>query len=160
MPFAGFHQYFPEVAARETRSIHIPPSKDLPLPGGEYAFVEMFCDERGCDCRRVFFYVISPDHKGPLAVVAYGWEPLAFYAKWIRYGDKAMSADLKGPSLSRLSPQSALAPAILDLTENVLLKDKLYIERLKRHYRMFRDRIEKRKPSAKSLKRKPPKREK
>ena len=32
-----------------------------------------------------------------------------------------------------------MAPAILDLIENVVLKDAAYVERLKRRYRMFRD---------------------
>lgn len=31
----------------------------IPLPPEEYSFIEMFCDEPECDCRRAFFTVIS-----------------------------------------------------------------------------------------------------
>jgi hypothetical protein len=138
MPYAGFHNYFPDMAKRETRSLSIT-DPALPLPPGEYGLIEMYCDEAGYDCRRVFFYVVASFRKGPEAVIGYGWEDEGFYARWMKDADPAMLKDLKGPSLNLLSPQSELAPAILDLIENVVLKDAAYIERLKRHYRVFRD---------------------
>ena len=138
MPYAGFHNYFPEIGRRETRAVIIR-DPSLPLPPGEYGLIEMYCDEPGCDCRRVFFYVAASFRKGPEAVVAYGWEDEAFYARWMKLDDPVMLKALKGPTLNLGSPQSDLAPAILDLIENVVLKDEAYIERLKRHYRMFRD---------------------
>ena len=138
MPYAGFHNYFPEIAKRETHSVTILDTS-APLPPGQYALFEMFCDEAGCDCRRVLFYVVASFRKGPEAVVAYGWEDAAFYARWMKDADPEILKDLKGPVLNLFSPQSELAPAILDLIENCVLKDTAYVERLKRHYRMFRD---------------------
>jgi hypothetical protein len=141
MPYAAFHQYFPEIAKRETRSITIlDPS--APLPPGQYGLIEMYCDEAGCDCRRVFFYIVASFREGPEAVVAYGWEDAAFYARWMKDTDPEVLKDLKGPALNLFSPQSELAPAILDLIENLVLKDTAYVERLKRHYRMVRDVID------------------
>lgn len=102
--------------------------------------VEMYCDEPGCDCRRVFFMVISSVTERPEAVIGYGWESADFYAKWLGDDDPDTIDDLKGPSLNLLSPQSELAPAILRMVENVL-RDVSYVERLKRHYKMFRDHI-------------------
>jgi len=141
MPYACFHEYFPEIAERETRSITIPKRLSSGLPAGEYGFLEMYCDERGCDCRRVFFYVISPPKKEPLAVVAYGWESPEFYARWIGNDDPETIEELQGPILNMCSPQSSLAPAVLELVRDVLLQDELYVERLKTHYRMFRDKV-------------------
>ena len=50
--------------------------------------------------------------------------------------------DLKGPVLNLASPQSELAPALLKLFQRVLLQDSGYIERVKRHYAMFRETVE------------------
>jgi hypothetical protein len=141
-----FYEYFPEIAEIETRSIFIPKLSLSGLPVGEYGFLEMYCNERKCDCRRVFFYVISPPDKEPLAVIAYGWENEEFYARWMRDDDPEIIKELKGPCLNIGSPQSSLAPAILKLVKEVLLQDKSYIERLKTHYRMFREKVDRKLP--------------
>ena len=88
---------------------------------------EMYCDEPGCDCRRVFFTVISERLK-PLAVVSYGWESLAFYARWL-HGTPADPKLLQGPILDPGSPQSKYAPALLSLIDEVVLADTAYVER-------------------------------
>jgi hypothetical protein len=142
MPYVFFHEYFPEIAERETRSITIPKRLSSGIPAGEYGFLEMYCDERGCDCRRVFFYVISPTKEEPLAVVAYGWENPQFYARWMKDDSPKVIEELRGPILNMGSPQSSLAPAVLELVRDVLLQDELYVERLKIHYRMFRDKVD------------------
>jgi hypothetical protein len=76
------------------------------------------------------------------AVVAWGWENQDFYAKWMKDDDPAIAATLKGPILNPGSPSTGLAPAIVELVRNVLLRDPEYVARIKRHYRMFKDRIE------------------
>lgn len=143
MPYVQFHDLCPEIAERETRTITVLPGQTSQLPAGEYGFVEMFCNEPGCDCRRVFFYVVSSLHNDVEAVVTYGWETANFYAKWMNDDDPKIIAELQGPSLNLGSPQSRLAPALLNLVEDVLLQDDAYVERIKRHYRMFRDKIDK-----------------
>ena len=75
--------------------------------------------------------------------MTYGWETANFYAKWMNDDDPKIIAELQGPSLNLGSPQSRLAPALLNLVEDVLLQDDAYVERIKRHYRMFRDKIDK-----------------
>ena len=142
MPYRPFHDLLPDVAERETRSITVLPESNLGLPVGDYAFPEMFCDEAGCDCRRVFFYVVSSFRKDVEAVVAWGWENRDFYRRWMKYGDKKDADNLKGPILNLGSPQTELAPAILDLVRNVLLQDAAYVKRIQRHYTMFRERID------------------
>ena len=74
------------------------------IPPDQYALVEMYCDERGCDCRRVFFYVISSSIKDVGAVIAYGWERPEFYARWMGDDDPEIIKDLQGPVLNMCSP--------------------------------------------------------
>jgi hypothetical protein len=144
MPFVPFYEHFPDVAAEETREINIIIGWNRwNLARGRYGFVEMYCDEDGCDCRRVFLYVVSAENLDkPLAVIGYGWEEPEFYARWIKGGTPEEIKGLKGPALNLLSPQSALAPGLLKLAKETLLRDRAYVERLKRHYRMFRDAID------------------
>jgi len=143
MPFVLFHDHFPEIAERETRTITVPGKSALGLPAGHYGLVEMYCDEPGCDCRRVFFYIVSSVREDVEAVVAYGWESPEFYARWLHDDDPTMIEELRGPALNLGSPQSRLAPAILEIVKNVVLRDSAYVDRLKAHYRMFRDKIDK-----------------
>jgi len=159
MPFVLFHDYFPEIANRETRTITVFDSSPFGIPAGDYGFLEMFCDEPGCDCRRVFFGVMSCERNSPDAVITYGWESLDFYAEWVHDDDPHMIATLKGPSLNLMSPQSKHAPALLDLLRNVLLRDNAYVERVKRHYKMFREKIDG-KPERKTNKKKRKKKKK
>lgn len=149
MSYVPFHNYFPELAERETRSITVVPRSGSGLSPGEYGFLEAYCDEPGCDCRRVMFTVIARDRTGIQAVIAWGWEDLDFYRRWFKYGKEADARELKGPALNWGSPATKLAPALLELVRNVLLQDPEYITRIKRHYQMFRERIDRPKRSRK-----------
>ena len=142
MGYRLFHDVFPAVAEQETRTLTILPGARTSLPVGDYGFLEMFCDEPGCDCRRVFFSVVSSARQEIEAVVAWGWENPEFYATWMNDDDPQVVANLKGPVLNFGSPATSLAPALLELTRTVLLQDAHYVERIKRHYQMFRQRIE------------------
>ncbi len=148
MPYVGFHDHFPEIARRETRTVTLLASSPFKLPAGEYALLEMYCDEPECDCRRVFFYVVSSRSKSAEAVVAYGWEPAEFYAKWAHEDDPEVVHQVKGPILNLASPQSGHAPEILRLIEEVVLQDPQYVGRLRAHYDLFRRRIDGDKNSA------------
>jgi len=100
----------------------------IDLPPGNYGFLEMYCDEPGCDYRRVFFCVMLDGRTTPEAVIAYGWENRKFYVDWMGDDDPLIIDDLKGPALNLSSPQSPLAPALLNLARNFLLRDKAYVE--------------------------------
>jgi hypothetical protein len=139
MQFELLHRRLPKLAEAETRQLTILGGNDGDLPPGTYTFHEMFCDEEGCDCRRVFFYVVSSRRRKLEAVIGYGWEPPEFYAKWMRNPDPDSIADLVGPSLNPLSPQSSLAPALLQAMRDLVLRDEKYVARLARHYRAFKE---------------------
>jgi hypothetical protein len=149
MPYAPFHEKFPEIAKKETRLITA--INDPELPKGNYILIESYCDEVDCDCRRVFFNIFSERRNEIVAVIAYGWENSKFYADWFGDNDPRIIEDLKGPSLNLASPQSELAPILLDRIKYVL-KDRHCIERIKRHYRIFKDLIEKENRKVRSIK--------
>jgi hypothetical protein len=135
-----FIQRFPEVGARETRFVTVPQERDL--PEGGYGFLELYCDEPGCDCRRVTILVLRPETgwSKVWATIGYGWESLDFYREW--GGALSDPMEMKGPCLDSLNLQTRYAPALLDLFR-LILQSTDYVERLKRHYQMFRDSIEK-----------------
>lgn len=142
MPYVSFHEYYPEIAERETRTITVLEHSDLGLPSAQYSLLEMYCNEPDCDCRRVFFYVVSSQKKDVKAVIAYGWEDAEFYAQWMGTDDPEIIKELQGPALNMASPQSDMAPAILKMVQDILLQDSAYVERIKRHYKMFREKID------------------
>lgn len=138
MPYSMFYDLFPEIAKEETRSLIV--FNDSDLPPDVYALMELFCDEPGCDCRRVMFHIFSDNRKEFLAVIAFGWESDAYYAKWLGEKDPELIRELKGPVLNVGSSQSRLAPVLLIKVKEVL-GDKTYVERLKNHYRLFKEAI-------------------
>jgi hypothetical protein len=145
MAYTLFQELFPETALTETRTAKIPVGNSW-LPADEYGLLEAYCDEEDCDCRRVFFNVISRKRNDLVAVVAYGWESEAFYTKW--YGGEPDNEiellaiqEMRGLVLNDASPQSELAPAILKLVTH-LLTDPAYEARIKRHYRIFKEKVD------------------
>jgi hypothetical protein len=105
MPFTFFHGEFPEIAACETRTISFAAKSGFNLPVGDYSFLEMFCDEVNCDCRRVFFRVVSASRMKCEAIVSWGWESRAFYRKWSGQKDFKILDSLTAPSLKWTMPK-------------------------------------------------------
>lgn len=135
MPYTPFYDVFPDVAKAETRCLFV--FEDAALPSDQYALTELYCNESDCDCRRVFLQVYAEARKEFVAVVAFGWESIAFYRKWLHDDDPMALSDLKGPVLNRGSPQCEISAVVLDHVKAVL-RDQAYVDRLKRHYRLFK----------------------
>jgi len=134
---APFFSRFPELAARETRTVKLL-EPFAGLPAGEYGFLELYCNEPTCDCRRVLFQVCRADRPNKvLATINYGWESEDFYAQWL-HGDRESARELASADLDPLNTQSKLSPALLELFRQILLEDRAYIDRLRRHYGMFK----------------------
>lgn len=138
MYYESFYSRFPAVAAEETRVMHVYEGASVPLPPDEYGMVESYCATPGCDCRRVFLNVISKQTGETQAVISYGWESRGFYVKWFGSDDPEIIANLKGPTLASGQSQSSLAPQLLEMVTQIVLTDPAYIERLQRHYQMFK----------------------
>jgi hypothetical protein len=131
MPFVLFCR---EVADRETRTLQVVdmPGPVIPgrLPVDTYAFVELFCVDPGCDCRRVMLNVYSESSKAHLATINYAFEPPT--KEW-DHPEQVF--------LDPLNKQTPLAPGILEAFKHVVLKDDAYVQRLIRHYQMIKDGI-------------------
>lgn len=145
-----FYTHFRDLAFKEMRSATV---RGMPgLPDGEYGFLELYCDESGCDCRRVVIDVITPT-TGPKiwATINYGWESLEFYEQWMR--DKETARECYGVTLDPLNPQTEYSDALLQLF-NHILQDEAYVERLKRHYQLFKSDLPTKRRSAISSRKK------
>ncbi len=140
MPMTPFVERFPELGARETRSLTVTGRTDL--PDGDYGFLELYCNEPHCDCRRVMVVVLRPETGWNKfwATINYGWESLGFYQKWAR----APASDRllwQGPFLDPVAAQTPYSPVLLDLFK-VILQSPDYVQRLKKHYQLFRAAVE------------------
>jgi hypothetical protein len=141
--FRAFSDQFPDVGVTESRMV-------MTIDGDRierFLFLELYCDDEGCDCRRVIVRVLSvsetpagPAHE--LASLSFGWEPAQFYRDWASFPLGARDIEeMKGPALQRLAPQSARANEMLRQFRS-LLEDRAYVDRIRRHYRMFRETID------------------
>ena len=153
MPYVALCKLFPELAIEETRTITILANNQYNVGSGSFGLFELYCNDKGCDCRRVFLDVISSVTKKTVAVIAYGWDSVDYYAKWfystsIKYSElneksQKTIREIKGPVLNASSKQSKYAPAILKIVTDLALSDESYVNRLKRHYKMFRAEVDK-----------------
>jgi len=139
MPYQPFLEKFHDLALKETRSFSI---QDESLPADEYGLFESYCNDENCDCRRVFFNVLSRKSKEVVAVIAYGWESAEFYAQWYGKDDPKHIQELQGPTLDLAGSEPKLANAIFEVVRDSILKDSAYVARLKRHYRIFKEEVD------------------
>lgn len=141
MSYAPFVEHFREIAEKETRSISILRDDDV-IPKGTYGLVEMYCNDPDCDCRRVFLDVYDWERQKSMAYIAYGWANKKFYANWFGGDDPKIIREMQGPILNPGSPQSKYAPVFLQLVKNLALSDPAYVARLKRHYQIFKEKVD------------------
>ena len=128
MSMTMFVKVFPELGEAETRTLTTFNHPDL--PPDRYAFAESYCDERGCDCRRVTFNVIAMEGKRHVATIAHALD------------DSTPRYDLPRTLLDPMNPQTELSPALLDEFTRTILPDANFQARLLRHYRMFKEVVE------------------
>jgi hypothetical protein len=140
MPMTPLVTRFPELGARETRALRVSGRKEL--PDGDYGFLELYCDEPGCDCRRVMIDVLREDTEDKIwATLNYGWENLEFYRQWGRCSSDREARAMKGPVLDPLNPQTQYSRVLLERFR-IFLQSPDYVQRLKQHYQMFRAAVE------------------
>jgi hypothetical protein len=108
----SFAKRFPELGPRETRVALIPDDGDFPR--GKYAFLESYCEEEGCDCRRVMLTVVEESTPGKiLATISFGWDPPEWFTDETNL--EGLGATASGAFLDPLCPQSEHAAELLDL---------------------------------------------
>jgi len=137
MYFTSFAEAIPEIGTSETRVLHVFENQEVPI--GSYAFLECYCADPECDCQLVRFVVIGQDGQEH-ACISYGWNSKDFYDEAFPDCDH----NFPGPDFAILTPQGPHAKFFLDFFRNVLVKDRAYVERLKRHNVLFKQKAKKR----------------
>jgi hypothetical protein len=137
--FAQLRTLLPKLASAETRSFIVQASPGL--PAGEFGLIESFCDDFGCDCRRVIFSVLRRDPPAVVAVINFGWETPGFYASRHEWADVEVMM-MAAATLEPLEEQSLYAEPLLVIVRDQILADLDYVDRIVRHYRVFKARID------------------
>ncbi len=127
MPMSDFFRTFPKLAESELRNFTIGPGNDSDLAAGRYTFLEAYCDEKGCDCRRVLIAVFSEEAQDYVAHINLGFDS---------------KDEMAGPFLDPLDPQGPHANELLAFFTDMINRDPAYLARLQRHYVQFKERIE------------------
>ena len=126
-----FIELFPQQGQNECRTAFV--SSHDELPPDEYAFLELYCADMECDCRRVMINVIGRSQKH-LATLSYGFDELD---------------EMAGPFLDPLNTQSQYSKVLLDLFKWIL-QDQTYRSRLENHYQQFKAALRQRSETVKS----------
>lgn len=96
------------------------------IPKGQHVFLELYCTDKGCDCRRVIVVVVN-DRKETEAFISMGF-------------DKKDS--MPGPFLDPLNHQEPYADEMLALFVELLNGNHEYVASLHRHYCEVRTKID------------------
>lgn len=137
MEFAPFFRRHDDIARYETRAVTLLENNEWELPAGEYGFVDSYCNDNDCDCRKVMIAVVGGNGSRIEATIGYGWESAAFYTTWFD-GDEKLAKAMAGSHLEIGAQQSSNAQTWLTFWNNLMLKDEEYLARIRRHYRLFK----------------------
>lgn len=113
-------EMFPE-GINECRAVHTRGHAEL--PDDEYGFIELYCIDSECDCKRVMINVIATTTQEHLATINYGFDS---------------EDELPGPFLDPLNKQSKHSDIFLSMFEQ-FIKEPKYITRIKEHYKRVKD---------------------
>ena len=122
----------------QVRSVSIKQSPKL--PDGEYDFVDTYCNDSECDCRKTMIQVML---NGKLvSIINYGWESKAYYKNWIGGGEEdEFVSGMHGASIDISSPNLVDENAILELFN--ALKNDMWISKFKFYYNEVKTTISK-----------------
>ena len=147
------HEVCPEIAAAATRCFLVGPDEE-DIPAGEYACVEMYCEDLPCVCRRALLQICRMENNRPglpLVTVSYGWEAPEFYlGNWVRQtnGDPAdpenirMGAALAGCSVDDfVTTPAPEGHALAHLLEEILAADPEFAARIPKHSAAMRKKL-------------------
>lgn len=137
MEFVLAYPIVGEHLQRETRMLTF--SEDGLLPRGSYHFLEAFCQDPRCDCRRCQFWVMRENDARVLATITLGLDAPDFHRDWVRAGQEESDYWAGAPSLEPWAQQSELAGALLQVFKAFVLPSEGYFERVRDHYRQFKE---------------------
>lgn len=110
-------------------------TEDPYLPEGEYTFVDTYCNDHTCDCRKTIIQIF---HGGKIvSIVSFGWESPAFYLRWMNSTKlRQVAEEMSGASIDFSSPNLVSPEGILLLIRHLL--DEKWISILRENYRLIR----------------------
>lgn len=115
--------------AHQVRTVGLRHSREL--PGGDYRFLDTYCTDPSCDCRKTIILVYRNDIH--VSTIHYGWESDAFYRKWMGSAfDDNNDLPMSGASIDISSPNHVPPKAMLAFFQALL--DDNWIAKFKTHY--------------------------
>jgi hypothetical protein len=96
------------------------------IPKGTYGFIECYCTDKGCDCRRTTLFVLNKKMQEK-AVISMGFDP---------------NDDMAGPFLDDLHKQSPFAGHLLEIFVQLVNGQPEFVEAMHRHYCDVRTKVE------------------
>lgn len=110
-------------------------SSDPYLPSGEYTFIDTYCTDKTCDCRKTIIQIL---HNSKLvSIVSFGWESPQFYLRWLNSSKELeLAKEMSGVSIDPSSPNLVSAKGILLFINHLM--DEKWISMLKENYRLVR----------------------
>ncbi|GFO53999.1 hypothetical protein GMSM_10060 [Geomonas sp. Red276] len=96
------------------------------IPKGRYTFVECYCTDPGCDCRRTTIFVIN-DKSKPKAVISFGFDP---------------DEPLAGPFLDDVNEQAPYADELLDSFVEAINGTPEWLSQMYAQYRSVRKKVD------------------
>ena len=121
--------------AHQVRTVTIASSSQL--PDGEYCFVDMYCSDPSCDCRKTMIQVL---HSGEVvSIINYGWESPSYYKQWFGDDQDEDVPQMHGASIDITSPDKVSRKGMLGLF-NALL-DKRWIGAFREHYKAVKNEL-------------------
>ncbi len=115
--------------AHQVRTVSLADSRQL--PDGDYRFVDMYCTDPSCDCRKTMILVYRNDVL--VSTINFGWESRDFYQQWMGCTkEDEIIPEMAGATIDINSPDGVSPRGMLAFF-NALLDDK-WIGKFKTHY--------------------------
>jgi len=92
------------------------------IPKGDYRFIECYCTDPDCDCRRTTLVVVDAKEK-TRAIISFGFDP---------------DQELAGPFLDDLNKQAPYAPALLEVFVDAVNSSDEWLNGMYQRYRDVR----------------------
>ena len=121
--------------AHRVRTIEL---RDSPqLPDGEYAFIDSYCTDPTCDCRKTMIQVMHDgDH---VSTINYGWESPEFYRQWVGGDPDESMYRMCGATIDFTSPNKVSPEGMLALF-HALLNEK-WLAMIKKNYKVVKKQL-------------------
>lgn len=121
----AFDVVFPELARREALALALAGQDGKPV--ATFLFREFYCNDPGCDCRRVVLHVHWVERKLVAASIGYGFEPAL-----------PPFEDEPQVMLDPINPQTDASEHILEMFEDALARDPSVRARFVAHYEAWK----------------------